>query len=154
MPDAAFRVYSLLLRFGGSSGNRTPSRGLLARRLHRSVDSIDRALRELVDHGLVRVEHRIAGRKSLSNRYHVRTSPPATRVPADRGRRSAGSPNVEHDLLGGAEGREVPSEYAAAMTSRSTRPLGWADCPAPSCMAGVGPEATPLSRGRKVVSEW
>jgi hypothetical protein len=43
--DAAFPVYSLLLRFGGTSGNRMPSRGLLARRLHRSVDSIDRALR-------------------------------------------------------------------------------------------------------------
>ena len=48
--DAAFRVYSLLLRFGNTSGCRMPSRGLLALRLHRSVDSIDRALRELVDH--------------------------------------------------------------------------------------------------------
>ena len=67
--DAAFRVYSLLLRFGNTSGCRMPSRGLLARRLHRSTDSIDRALRELVDHTLVRIEHRHNGRKTLSNRY-------------------------------------------------------------------------------------
>jgi hypothetical protein len=89
--DAAFRVYSLLLRFGGSSGNRMPSRGLLARRLHRSVDSIDRALRELVDQHLVRVKHRHAGRKTLSNRYHVRTSPPATEATPAGGRISAAS---------------------------------------------------------------
>ncbi len=74
--DAAFRVYSLLLRFGGSSGQRMPSRGLLARRLHRSTDSIDRALHELVDTAIVRVEHRHNGRRTLSNRYHVRTTDP------------------------------------------------------------------------------
>jgi hypothetical protein len=59
-----------------------PSRGLLARRLHRSVDSIDRALRELADHGIVRVEHRQAGRRTLSIRYHVRTSSPSASIPA------------------------------------------------------------------------
>lgn len=56
--DAAFRVYLMLLRFGGTSGCRMPSRALLGRRLHRSVDSIDRALRELVPAGIVRIEHR------------------------------------------------------------------------------------------------
>ena len=45
--DAAFRAYTILLRFGGTSGCRMPSRALLARRLHRSVDSVDRALPEL-----------------------------------------------------------------------------------------------------------
>ena len=80
--DAAFRVYSLLLRFGGSSGNRMPSRALLARRLHRSVDSIDRALRELVNHGFVRAEHRRDGKQHLSNRYHVQTTDPQAKPAA------------------------------------------------------------------------
>jgi hypothetical protein len=55
--DAAFRVYSLLLRYGNTSGQRMPSRKLLAVRLHRSVDAVDRAVRELADTGLVRIEH-------------------------------------------------------------------------------------------------
>lgn len=76
--DAAFRVYSMLLRFGNTSGRRMPSRALLAARLHRSVDSIDRALRELSAAGIVRVEHRRTGRVNLSNRYHLRTTPPET----------------------------------------------------------------------------
>ena len=74
--DAAFRLYSMLLRFGNTSGRRMPSRALLANRLHRSVDSIDRALRELSSTGIVRVEHRRTGRVNLSNRYHLRTTPP------------------------------------------------------------------------------
>ena len=56
--DAAFRLYSMLMRFGNISGQRMPSRALLATRLHRSVDSIDRALRELSAAGIVRVEER------------------------------------------------------------------------------------------------
>ena len=44
--DAAFRVYSLLLRYGNTSGQRMPSRKLLAVRLHRSVDAVDRAVRD------------------------------------------------------------------------------------------------------------
>ncbi len=79
--DAAFRVYSMLLRFGGTSGCRMPSRALLGRRLHRSVDSVDRALRELVSAGIVRIEHRHDGRQFRSNRYHVRTSAPSSLRP-------------------------------------------------------------------------
>jgi hypothetical protein len=44
--DSAFRLYSVLLRYGQSSGARMPSRATLARRLKkRSVDSVDRAMR-------------------------------------------------------------------------------------------------------------
>ena len=89
--DAAFRVYSILLRFGGTSGCRMPSRALLGRRLHRSVDSVDRALRELVSVGIVRIEHRHDGRQFRSNRYHVRTSSPVP-APEGGGRRSAATP--------------------------------------------------------------
>ena len=58
IPDAGFRLYSLLLRYGNSSGTRMPSRATLAHRLRRSVDAVDRALRQLVEADVVRVEHR------------------------------------------------------------------------------------------------
>ena len=87
--DAAFRLYSMLLRFGNTSGRRMPSRALLANQLHRSVDSIDRALRELSAAGIVRVEHRRNGRVNLSNRYHLRTTPPGTKGGS---RKSAATP--------------------------------------------------------------
>jgi len=38
--DGAFRLYSLLLRYGNGSGFRMPSRQTLARRLRRSVDAV------------------------------------------------------------------------------------------------------------------
>lgn len=95
LSDAAFRVYSLLLRFGNGSGNRMPSRKLLARRLHRSVDSIDRAMRELESATVVRVERRRQGAQNLTNRYHVRTSPPAGEsMAAAGGRTPAATPGA------------------------------------------------------------
>ncbi|MCI2238121.1 helix-turn-helix domain-containing protein [Paenibacillus sp. TRM 82003] len=89
IPDSSFRLYSLLLRYGGSSGTRMPSRATLARRMNRSVDAVDRAMRALVDAGIVRVEHRRNGQQNLTNRYHVRTSPPALDGAAEGGRGSA-----------------------------------------------------------------
>jgi hypothetical protein len=77
--DAALRLYALLLRYGGTSGTRMPSRRLLAERMRRSVDSVDRAMRDLETAGLVRVERRRRGRENLTNRYHVRTTNPADR---------------------------------------------------------------------------
>jgi hypothetical protein len=44
LSDGAFRLYSLLLRYGNGSGSRMPSRQTLARRLRRSVDAVDRAM--------------------------------------------------------------------------------------------------------------
>jgi len=117
--DAAFRVYALLLRFGNSSGCRMPSRALLGRRLHRSVDSIDRALRELSSAGLVRVERRKTGTQFLSNRHHVRTSSPTAtgggrndaatpQSPPDGGRRSAATPGRRSATRVAAEVRHYP----------------------------------------------
>src|SRR5690242_1743199 len=72
--DAAFRLYSVLLRYGHTSGSRMPSRATLARRLRkRSPDSVDRAMKELVALGAVVVERRRRGRQNLTNRYHLRT---------------------------------------------------------------------------------
>ena len=90
--DRAFRLYSLLLRYGNGSGSRMPSRQTLARRLRRSVDAIDRAMRQLTEAGIVRVEHRRSGEQFLSNRYHVRTSPPAGLAAADGGPQICGYP--------------------------------------------------------------
>ncbi len=77
--DCAIRLYAVLLRYGNSSGARMPGRATLARRLRkRSTDTVDRAMRELVAVGAVRVEHRYAGRQRLTNRYHVQTSRPGS----------------------------------------------------------------------------
>jgi hypothetical protein len=77
--DCAVRLYAVLLRYGNSSGARMPGRATLARRLRKkSTDTVDRSMRELVEVGAVRVEHRFAGRQRLTNRYHVRTSRPGS----------------------------------------------------------------------------
>jgi len=75
--DTAIRLYAVLLRYGQSSGARMPGRATLARRLRKkSVDSIDRALRELVAVGAVSVEHRFDGAQRLTNRYHLQARRP------------------------------------------------------------------------------
>jgi hypothetical protein len=93
IPDSAFRLYTLLLRYGNSSGCRMPSRPTLARRMRRSVDAVDRAMRHLAEAGIVRVEHRRSGQQFLPNRYHLRTSQPALKKgTAEGGRKSAATP--------------------------------------------------------------
>ena len=75
--DCALRLYAVLLRYGNGTGARMPSRTTLAGRLHKkSVDTVDRALTELVQLGAVQVEHRWAGQQRLTNRYRIRTSRP------------------------------------------------------------------------------
>ncbi|MGA7688793.1 MAG: helix-turn-helix domain-containing protein [Jiangellales bacterium] len=116
--DAAFRVYSLLLRYGNTSGQRMPSRKLLAVRLHRSVDAVDRAVRELVGAGLLRVEHRRAGRRNLTNRYHLTTADPQ-RSRSGATRRTAptppATPPVDPDAPVG-EGRSSAGSRTSAAT--------------------------------------
>src|SRR6185312_15867735 len=78
--DTAIRLYAVLVRYGQSSGARMPGRATLARRLRKkSVDTIDRAMRELVNVGTVSIEHRYAGGQRLTNRYHLHTSQPIGR---------------------------------------------------------------------------
>ncbi len=124
--DAAIRLYAVLLRYGGSSGSRMPSRRTLAERLHRSVDSIDRAMRELESAHVVRVERRRHGLENLTNRYHLRTSDPAIpAVPArEGGRRSAATPGRTVAVTLAADLRpdpEVPTETPPPRTP-SRRP--------------------------------
>jgi len=74
--DTAFRLYAILARYGNTSGVRMPGRALLARRLHRSVDTVDRALQELTAAEILTVERRTQGGRTLTNRYHLRTHDP------------------------------------------------------------------------------
>ena len=120
--DAAFRLYSLLLRYGGTSGARMPSRPTLARRMRRSVDAVDRAMRELVAAGMVRVEHRRSGQQYLSNRYHVRTSAPMPRetpgASSGRGGRTSAATSTEPD--GGSRTSAATPGRGSAATPRRT----------------------------------
>jgi len=85
IPDGPFRLYCLLLRYGNSSGVRMPSRGTLARRLGRSTDAVDRAMRALEKAGLVVVQHRQRYGATLTNQYHLRTQRPAAAAGDDGG---------------------------------------------------------------------
>lgn len=68
--DCVYRLCSVPLCCGQSSGQRTPGRALLARRLKKSsCDTVDRALKELVEIGAFAVERRRQGRQHLTNRY-------------------------------------------------------------------------------------
>ena len=76
----------MLLRFGQSSGARMPARSTLARRMHKkSTDTVDRAMRELVELGAVVVQNRFDGGQRLTNKYLVRTSRPRDQVRRVRG---------------------------------------------------------------------
>jgi len=75
--DGAVRLYAVLLRFGQTSGARMPARSTLARRMRKkSTDTVDRAMRELVELGAVVVQHRFDGGQRLTNKYLIRTSRP------------------------------------------------------------------------------
>src|SRR3954447_9710631 len=71
-----------------------PGRSALAARLRKqSVDTVDRALKELIALGAVHVEHRKEGMRQLTNRYLVRTTHPGGRTDAaPPGRNSAAGP--------------------------------------------------------------
>jgi hypothetical protein len=141
LSDAAFRMYSLLLRYGNSSGCRMPSRALLARRLRRSVDSVDRAMRELSSAGVVRVERRHNGRQFLSNRYYVRTTAPS----AVENRRSDG----------GRKSAATPSRTSAARVAADLRPYPEisTDTPPPTPVGGAAARRRLAAVGREVVAE-
>ena len=83
--DAAVRLYAVLLRFGQTSGARMPARSTLTARMRKkSTDTIDRALRELVELGAVVVQNRFDGGQRLTNKYLVRTTRPRHGEEADR----------------------------------------------------------------------
>ncbi|CAB4169651.1 Helix-turn-helix domain containing protein [uncultured Caudovirales phage] len=90
--DRAVRLYALLSRYADSEGYSWPSRRTLARRLHRSVDALDRAVKELVDADVLEVEARFdeAGDRT-SNGYIVKRVAPATLLTGSRENAATGS---------------------------------------------------------------
>jgi len=142
IPDAAFRLYSLLLRYGNGSGSRMPSRSTLARRLRRSVDAVDRAMRQLSDDGIVRIEHRRAGEQFLSNRYHVRTSPPAP-GPTEGGSRIS-TATLQSGPGGSRTSAATPGRTSAARVAADVRPDReiLTDTPPPPTPSTTGQAAT------------
>jgi len=141
--DAAYRLYSVLLRYGQSSGSRMPSRALLPRRLRRSVDSVDRALKELVAIGAVAVERRRQGKEFLSNRFHLRTARPgATPSSGGGGRNSAATP-----------GRTDAATLAADLRSDPVVPTQEQTPPPPSPPTSPPPTSPPrAATGRRRLS--
>jgi len=88
--DCAYRLYSVLLRYGQTSGQRMPARATLADRLRKSSkDTVDRALKELVAIGAVVVERRRRDGRNLTNRYLLMATPPQSRSGATPGRTDA-----------------------------------------------------------------
>jgi len=129
--DTAFRLYAILARYGNTSGVRMPGRALLARRLHRSVDTVDRALKELTAAGILTIERRSHDGRNLTNRYHLGTHDPDTApgCPADGdGRSSAATPGANPQaqdtgsLPGSRTGAATPRRSSAARVAAALRP--------------------------------
>jgi len=128
--DTAFRLYAILARYGNTSGVRMPGRALLARRLHRSVDTVDRALKELTAAGILTVEHRTQAGRTLTNRYHLRTHDPdgSSRCAGREGRTAAAPAQATIQAgaasiaAGGRTGAAPPSRSPAAPRAAPLRP--------------------------------
>jgi hypothetical protein len=112
--DAAVRLYAVLLRFGQTSGARMPARSTLARRMHKkSTDTVDRAMRELVELGAVVVQHRFDGGQRLTNKYLVRTSRPRDHG-SGGGRTNAATPMAAATRATQGEGGRTDAATVAA----------------------------------------
>ena len=77
----AIRLYCTLNRFANSSGRAWPSRRTIAALMAVSVETVDRAKKELVDFGAITVTNRTsAAGDPTSNVYTIRTSHPSSPV--------------------------------------------------------------------------
>jgi len=125
--DCALRLYAVLLRYGNTTGARMPSRATLATRLHKkSVDTVDRALADLVHLGAVQVEHRWAGQQRLTNRYRIRTSRPGAHGPAPTSPPAPGPPGGRTDAAASVQ-LSRPSRTDAATRVAAARGGGRSD---------------------------
>jgi hypothetical protein len=94
--DRAVRVYARLARYADKNGTAFPRRRTLADQCRCSIDSIDRAVKELEAVGALTVTRRRRGPGSASdtNLYVVRRTPPAQqqmRIDENGGRTAAAS---------------------------------------------------------------
>ncbi len=153
--DGAVRLYAVLLRFGQSSGARMPSRSTLARRLRKkSTDTVDRAMRELVELGAVVVQNRFDGGQRLTNRYLVRTSRPGRADGDPRGSRKnaatpihAATPTAAATSAGAvtginsARGSRTDAARVAANMRHNPEFLTQSSTPPPPSLTSQGPVA-------------
>lgn len=95
--DRAIRLYTLLGRYADKKGHAHPSRSTLAARLRCSVDSLDRAAKELIEGGMLKVTRRKVGNgRNLTNVYLLRMAArarPRSREDAERGCRTGAAEN-------------------------------------------------------------
>lgn len=104
--DRAVRLYAILSRYADADGFSWPSRRTLAERLGRSVDALDRAVKELVESGALVVSARFDGAGDrTSNGYSVMRMRPA------------------EERVGGREDAATGSRETAATGSRETAAL-------------------------------
>jgi hypothetical protein len=98
LSDKAFRLYTILaVHADFNSGHSTPGRKLLAERMGCSIDTVDRAKKELVRVGALTVKPRTTPRGDpTSNVYVLHREPPSRRAAATR--TGAGSPHASGDL--------------------------------------------------------
>ena len=152
--DRAIRLFALLTRYADREGRGFPGRRALAERLRCSVDSVDRALRELVDAGAVRIEERWdvdgdGGR--LTNDYHLlehRDEDPGRTDAAPPGRTDAAPPGRTDAAPPGRTDAAYPRRTGAAAPAAPVRPQmerepeerepGVNESPPPSPLAGGG----------------
>ena len=82
--DRAVRLYGVLARYADRTGKAIPSRKTIAARLRCSLDSLDRAVAELIKVGALAVTKRTRdGNKShTSNEYELRVGRPSNDVAA------------------------------------------------------------------------
>ena len=127
--DRAFRVYALLARYADSDGGGAiPGRRKMAQRLGCSVDTIDRAVAELIELGAVEREHRYVEGRQTSNAYVVRRIPPEGdgTSAAPRGSGSAAADGSGTSAAGGSrtDAARVPR---ASMTESHTTETSTSD---------------------------
>ncbi len=76
------RLYCTLNRFANSSGTAWPSRRTIAALMNVSVETVDRAKKELVEIGAIIVTNRVSpAGDPTSNIYQVITTPPSSPMP-------------------------------------------------------------------------
>jgi hypothetical protein len=90
--DRAVRLYAILSRYADADGYSWPSRKTLAERLFRSVDALDRAVKELMEYGVLEVIARFddAGDRT-SNGYSIKRVMPAALREGSRETAATGS---------------------------------------------------------------
>lgn len=121
--DRATRLWAVLHRYADqNTAKARPSRGLLAHRLHCSMDSIDRAVKELVAIGAMSVHRRPTGKgwRHLPSIYtlHFERKKDGRTDAATNGRDGAATSESAGDEHG-RDGAAMDSRDAAAMNGRA-----------------------------------